>query len=90
MTPDPPQYQAPAPDPALALLTQQNQQQQVAAIQDRTSASSAALMQRYGTRIAMQGGVNGNAPVYASPLLRGAFTSEASPFAMSTSSDGRL
>lgn len=56
-----PQYTAPQPDPGLALLAQQNEQQKTVAIQDRVSAASAALMQRYGTRVAM-------APLNGTPI----------------------
>lgn len=50
-----PKYVAPQPDPGLAILTEQNAQQQTAAITDRVSAASARLMQQYGTRLATAG-----------------------------------
>lgn len=65
MTPDPPKYVAPPPDPALDILTQQNQTQQNAAITDRVTAMSARLMQQYGTRLAA-GGTNWS-PLAAAP-----------------------
>jgi hypothetical protein len=59
MQDDPPKYVPPPPDPALAILTQQNQVQQNAVIQDRVTQASARLMTSYGTRTAMQaGGIN--------------------------------
>jgi hypothetical protein len=66
LTQDPPQYQPPPPDPALAILTKQNEQQQYAAVQDRVSSASARLMTMYGTRTSMAGGSN-NSPL--APLL---------------------
>lgn len=63
MTNDVPQYVAPQPDPGLAILQAQNDQQQQVAIQDRVQAASAKLMTMYGTRSAMAGGAGG------SPLL---------------------
>lgn len=62
MKSDPPQYVAPPPDPGLAILQAQNENQQQVAIQDRTQAATAALMTRYGTRTAMSGSMS-------SPLL---------------------
>lgn len=67
MTPDPPRYVAPPPDPALATLTAQNEQQQNLAISDRVSSASARLMQQYGTRLATSGNSNWSpliAPAY--------------------------
>lgn len=74
MKDDVPRYVAPQPDPGLAILTAQNDQQNQAAIQDRVSAASAALMTRYGTRTAMAGGPGGSpllAPMTAAPAVGG-------------------
>lgn len=60
MTNDVPQYVQPAPDPGIAALTEQNKQQQQAAIQDQVSASSARMMTMYGTRMAMSGVLAGS------------------------------
>lgn len=62
-----PQYQPPPPDPGLAILAQQNQQQQGLAIQDRVSAESARLMTMYGARVATGGNTNWSPLVSAAP-----------------------
>lgn len=61
-----PQYQPPQTDPGLAILQQQNQQQQNVAITDRVSAESARLMTMYGTRVATGGDTNWS-PLIAAP-----------------------
>lgn len=50
-----PTYQQPAPDPGLAVLAQQTQDQKIDAIQQAVSAQTAQQMMTYGTRIAMAG-----------------------------------
>lgn len=64
MNTDTPRYIAPPPDPGLAILAQQNEQQQQVAIQDRVKSASAALMTRYGSRQALAG--QGGSPLIAS------------------------
>jgi hypothetical protein len=64
---DPPQYQPPPEDPNLALLAQQNREAGYAAIQDRVSASSAALMTRYGARLSLAGTNTSGSPLFTPP-----------------------
>lgn len=61
-----PQYVQPPDDPALAVLTQQNQQQQTLAMQDHAETATARLMQTYGTRIATAGNTNWSPLIAAS------------------------
>lgn len=64
---DAPQYQAPAPDPGLAILQQQSQQQDIKAIQDNVRQDTASLLARYGANLAFAGamGSAGMAPAAA-------------------------
>jgi hypothetical protein len=54
--PEPPKFEPPGPDPALAFLADQTKRQQIAGIQDRVTADTARLMMMYGTRFALAGG----------------------------------
>lgn len=86
MNTETPKYVAPAPDPGLALLTQQNEEAKLQAIQDRTSSASAALMQRYGQRVAMAGqpGITTIAPL----LMRSDFGAQGGPLFAPTEAVG--
>jgi len=70
-----PQYQPPADDPEYLALKQQAEQDKTAALQVRAGMDSAALMARYGSRLAVRAGgglvAHGAAP-----------GSAAAPFAM--------
>jgi len=52
---DAPKYTAPPPDPTVTALNQKAQQDDIAALQDKSSIDTASLMARYGTRLAMAG-----------------------------------
>jgi hypothetical protein len=56
-----PSYQAPPKDPALVALDAQASVDQTKAIQNTAQIDTAALMARYGTRLAMAGTAPGTA-----------------------------
>lgn len=70
-----PKYKEPAPDPAMQMLEEQAKQQNIEALEARTQADTAAMMARYGTRLALAGTTGGAAAsammnsVTGSPLL---------------------
>lgn len=55
MQADPPQYVQPQPDPLFQQLQSQAQQDQTTAIQTTLKGDTAALLMRYGQRVAMAG-----------------------------------
>lgn len=66
---DVPQYSQPAPDPALAILQQQAQQSNLAALQQTAQVDTARLMTLYGTHAALAGQF-GAPPLTAPPPTR--------------------
>lgn len=62
-----PQYQQPAIDPTVTALNVKAQQDNLTALQDTAGIDTAAIMARYGTRLAMAGanGQQGTAPTVA-------------------------
>lgn len=62
-----PQYQAPPEDPSITALKAKAQGDDVAALQDRDQIDTAALMARYGTRLAMAGAMPQGSPLTALP-----------------------
>lgn len=66
---DAPKYQQPAPDLAFAELQQQGQQQDIAAIQDKTKVDTASILARYGANLALAGTAGtGGAPMSGLPF----------------------
>lgn len=64
---DTPQYNQPAPDPALAILQQQAQQANLTALQQSAQVDTAKLMTLYGTQAALAGKFGGS-PLIAPPM----------------------
>lgn len=50
-----PKYTPPPTDPTVTALGERAKQDDIAALQDKSSIDTAALMARYGTRLAMAG-----------------------------------
>jgi hypothetical protein len=55
---DPPTYVQPPPDPALAILQQQTQAQDMTALESSVAAADARHALMYGTRMALSGGAS--------------------------------
>lgn len=69
---DAPKYEAPPPDPTITALNERAKQDDMLAQQSTARIDTAALMARYGTRLAMAGGGGGAvapATPFQSPLM---------------------
>lgn len=60
---DAPQYQAPPPDPTLTALDAKAKADDLTALQNTAQIDTASVMARYGTRVAMAGGVPAASPL---------------------------
>lgn len=66
-----PQYQQPAPDPAITALAEKSKQDDLSALQETSQIDTANIMARYGTRLAMAGATPQGAPLAVVPPLPG-------------------
>ena len=64
-----PTYTPPPPDPTVTALSQKAQQDDLAALQDKSSIDTASLMARYGTRLAMAGNTTSPLAVIPPPAV---------------------
>lgn len=56
---DAPTYKAPPEDPEITAVKERSKQDDLAALQETTQIDTAAIMARYGTRLALAGAVPG-------------------------------